>query len=152
MHDQQPPAVVNITSEPADPEPAPGLGSDRVPTPDVAPAGSGSTPTPPPSEGRDPGIKRPPRPSAPSRDPYNVALRGNIASMRQCATTHGAPVANMLIKMKVSTSGRTKTVQFEPAAINGTPLGACIKNVLSGIVFPAATDEKTLSFPVNTRG
>jgi hypothetical protein len=34
-----------------------------------------------------------------------------------------------------------KTVSLEPAKLNATPLGACIKNVLSVAAFPTAKDE-----------
>lgn len=156
MQNQQPPAVVNITSESTRRDPDPGPGSAGAVTPDAPVAGSGSAVTPPPIEGtgpdRDPVVKRPPTPPGPARNPYNVALQGNIASMKKCAVTHGAPVAKMQVKMVVSTNGRSKTVEFEPAAINGTPLGACIKNVLSDVVFPAATEEKNLSFSVSASG
>ncbi len=154
MQNQQPPAVVNITSESTGREPD--LGPDRAVTPYAPLAGTGSAVTPPPVDGpgpdRDPVVKRHPTPTPPARNPYNVALQGNIGSMRKCAVTHGAPAAKMQVKMTVATTGRSKTVEFEPAAINGTPLGACIKNVLSDVVFPTATEEKNLSFSVSASG
>ena len=56
----------------------------------------------------------------------------------------------MKVKILVATDGKVKGVVLEPAALNGTPLGACIKNVLSSAQFPKAQDDKEVT--VNFRG
>jgi len=50
----------------------------------------------------------------------------------------------------VSTDGRAKTISLEPAGLNGTPLGTCIKNVLSTSSFPKDKDEKQVSVTFKT--
>jgi serine/threonine protein kinase len=143
---QQPPAVVNITSSPDDRVKQP----DPPATPDVEtnPAvGAGS-------DSEDKSSDKPPdkttgkRP-APPEDPYKRAVRAKSADIKQCAQDHGAPPAGTKLVITVSTAGKTKGVTLDPAQLNTTPLGACIKNVLSSATFPTAKDEKQVTVTVS---
>ncbi|CAN5869035.1 hypothetical protein BH11MYX3_BH11MYX3_40310 [soil metagenome] len=139
MHQQQqPPAVVNITSSPDPREPqntGPGpLTPDK--TPDVVPD---KTPDKIPDKVPD---KTPVRPKG---DPYKAAIQVHRPGINKCAQDHGAPPPGVKLVITVSTAGRAKSVSLEPASLNNTPLGMCIKNVLSTASFPSAKDEKQVA-------
>ncbi len=136
---QQPPAVVNITSEPSpqlQPEPpAPDSATIESDVPIVA-EGSAKPPkrvTPPPEK------------PASKRGSYDEAIQANKARIAQCAKDHGAPPSNAKVVIVVTTTGKAKTISLEPTDLNGSPLGACIKNVLSGAKYPAAAAEMQVS-------
>ncbi len=134
---QQPPAVVNITSEPSQVTPpleTPGsAGSD---TPPVVADGSGSAVKPPPKKP----IDKPARPGS-----YDAAIQANKGRIAQCAKDHGAPPSNAKVVIVVTTTGKAKTISLEPIDLNGSKLGACIKNVLSGAKYPTAAAEMQVS-------
>ena len=132
MQNQGPPPVVNITASPSEPPPAvdPQV---AVVTPDAAEA---SKPVDkPPVE--KPITKVPP----PKKSPYDVAIQQQRSKINACATEHGAPDGQARVVIEIATNGKAKTVSLEPAKLNTTPLGACIKNVLSGATFPTAKEE-----------
>jgi serine/threonine-protein kinase len=143
---QQQPATVNITSEPRNDPPPDHTGSDVA----VA-AGSSETPETPVVPDKGSGTTSKPKDKVkPKADPYTEALRAQRPAVNKCAQEHGAPPTGVKVKILVATDGRVKGVVLEPAALNGTPLGACIKNVLSSAQFPKATDDKEVT--VNFRG
>jgi serine/threonine-protein kinase len=143
---QQAPAVVNITSSSANEDsvqPAPPR------EPEVVAAGSGSAAEPPPVD--KPVKERPAaKPAAPRGNPYTAALQAHRPGINKCAQDHGAPPAGVKVVIVVSTDGRAKTISLEPAGLNGTPLGTCIKNVLSATSFPKDKDEKQVSVTFKT--
>ena len=145
MQQQQQPAVVNITSSPDDrvkqPDPPPPPDPSTTANPGVG-SDTQALPDPPPEK---PPAKRPP----PQEDPYKRAVRAKSADIKQCAATHGAPPAGTKLVITVSTAGKTKGVTLDPAQLNTTPLGACIKNVLSSATFPTAKDEKQVTVTVS---
>jgi len=149
MQQQQAPAVVNITSSSA-------TGSDETPTstPEVVATGSGSVveptqvqPDKPDKPGTKPGKTPPPQPRG---NPYTAALQAHRPGINKCAQEHGAPPSGVKVVIVVSTDGKAKTITLEPATINGTPLGTCIKNVLSAAAFPKDKDEKQVSVTFKT--
>ncbi len=145
---QQQPTTVNITSEPRTDQPV-AAGSAEMPV----------VPDPGPDPEADPGVAETPKGSGAkvrtttppkAKDPYTEALRQQRPAVNKCAQEHGAPPSGVKVKILVATDGRVKGVVLEPAALNGTPLGACIKNVLSSAQFPKAADDKEVT--VNFRG
>ncbi len=138
MQQQQPPAVVNITSSPdnrADSNrPTPGQGSDAAPD-----KLSDKTPDRLPDKLPD---KTPVRPKG---DPYKAAIQVHRPAINKCAQDHGAPPTGVKVVITVSTNGHAKSVSLEPATLNSTPLGMCIKNVLSAAAFPSSKDEKQVA-------
>jgi hypothetical protein len=140
----QPPPVVNITTEKREdpplpdplPDPSPGSGEAgsaavaKAALPSEAPTGSGD---------KKPAIKRPPA------NPYNAVVQAQRGKVLQCGRDHGAPPANAKMVITVGTNGKTKNVSFEPTSLNGTPLGACIKNVLASARFPTADADRIVS-------
>ncbi|MFN0246575.1 MAG: protein kinase domain-containing protein [Kofleriaceae bacterium] len=139
---QQQQTTVNITSEPRPDQPVVEPGSAAMTTPDDPPA------VEEPSNGSGSAKVRPP--TTKPKDPYTEALRVQRPAVNKCAQQHGAPQTGVKVKILVATDGRVKGVTLEPAALNGTPLGACIKNVLSSAQFPKAVDDKEVT--VNFRG
>ena len=141
MQNQQPPAVVNITSSPDDTRPPPPT-NDGAGSAVVADSGSGSDAKTPPE--KKPPEKKPPE-KKPKGDPYKEAIQLHGSGVKQCASEHGPPPPGVRVVITVSTDGRTKNVSLEPANLNNTPLGTCIKNVLSAASFPSSKDEKQVA-------
>jgi hypothetical protein len=145
---QQPKEVI-ITQEPArDPvgEPAvdvPAAGDDQAPADAVrggAGAGGASTEVArPPSK-----VVRPPPPN-----PYNAVIKSYRPQMNKCVQDNPLPPGNVKMVIVVATTGRPKTVSFEPGSLDATPAGACIRSALSTATFPAAKEERTVTVPVS---
>ena len=146
MQQQQAPAVVNITSSSAND------GSDEVPVvPTPVALGSGSAAeTPVLDKGTVKPDKPVVKPTPPRGNPYTAALQAHRPGINKCAQEHGAPPAGVKVVIVVSTDGRAKTISLEPAGLNSTPLGTCIKNVLSATTFPKDKDEKQVSVTFKT--
>jgi serine/threonine protein kinase len=143
---QQPqqPSVVNITASP-DNEPVVKPDPVKQTTTPAAPgtgSGSGSASQPvvlPP--------KPPPKPSPSAA--YTDAIRARNSEINKCAREHGAPPANASVVILVATNGHAKTVSLEPAALNASPLGTCIKSALWLATFPSSKDEKQVKVTLN---
>ncbi len=137
---QQQPPTVNITTEPRTDVP---IASTETGSANVI------SDEPEPTEQPDP--KTPTRTVPPKKkDPYTEALRVQRPAVNKCANQHGAPPSGVKVKILVATDGRVKGVTLDPAPLNGSPLGACIKNVLSSVQFPKAQEDKEVN--VNFRG
>lgn len=174
---QQPPAVVNITSASAAPSSgslattgsasprldaavpadsaAPPAVDDATATAHAATDGSGAdfSEEPDRSSARPLGgstsrrdRRIPPRPA----NPYTDALRASQASVNKCAQQHGAPTA-VKATLVVAVTGRAKSIALEPGAVESTPLGTCIKNVLSASSFPKADNDVKVSVTFNPK-
>jgi serine/threonine-protein kinase len=140
MQDQSP-TTVNITTTPAPPpmtpttpRPPPPIDAGSAAVVDAA----GSAVKKPPSTTRTP----------PPTNPYNAAIRGKRQGIQQCGVDHGLPPAGSMIKINVGTSGAIETMELVPPGLNGTPLGTCIKNVMSGTKFPPG--KQSLDVPLKT--
>ncbi len=132
----QQPAVVNITTEPAN-----NSGGAVVVPPPTRPvavkpgagnAGSGTKPPPP----------TPPRKRV---SPYDEAIQLNRSKITKCGQEHGAPPSNARVVIVVTTTGKAKSISLQPPDLDGSPLGACIKNVLSVAKYPSAQGEMQVS-------
>jgi len=133
---QQPPAIVNITSEPAQPPIAEQV---AAPTPGTPASGSDEVvvkATPKRA------LEKPPA----RRNSYDETIQANSSRIAQCTRDHGLPPSNAKVVMVVTTAGKAKTIALEPPDLNVSPLGACIKNVLSGARYPVAPAEMQVSF------
>lgn len=87
---------------------------------------------------------------APPANPYTAAVAVHKGAIHKCVQDHGLRTSAKL-RIVVTTAGRTKSVSFEPEELNGSPVGACIRNVLSAATFPKASDEKQLVVPVQLK-
>jgi len=134
---QQQQQVVNITSEPAPVTNDPPPGPSPPPVGSATPTGSGSVEPPPVQH---PVVKRPAR-----RGTYDEAIQSNKARIAKCAREHGAPPSNAKVVIVVTTTGKAKTISLQPADLDTSPLGACIKGVLAGARYPAAPAEMQVS-------
>jgi len=137
---QQPPTTVNITSTPSEP-PREEPGSAAVAE---LPAEVIETTRP-----TTPAIKKVPPTPPRKADPYTEALRSMKPAVNRCAQEHGAPTQGVRVKILVAMTGRVKGVSLDPAGLNSQPIGACIKNVLSGASFPKADGEKEVSVTIH---
>ncbi|MBL0213916.1 MAG: serine/threonine protein kinase [Myxococcales bacterium] len=135
---QQPPAVVNITSSPDNSRDPVGSGGNVTPD-----AGSNKPPIGDNTKVPDRIPDKPP--IKPKGDPYKAAIQAHRPGINKCAQDHGAPPPGVKVVITVSTDGHAKGVSLEPAALNSTPLGMCIRNVLSAAAFPSAKDEKQVA-------
>lgn len=151
---QQQPTTVNITSSPAEtvaqvPAPTP-------PPPTPMPPEQGSAIAQPPDGAGSATKKATPTTGGgataktPKGNAYTQALQAHRPGITKCGVEHGTPPAGSKVVIDIATSGKIKTVQLEPAGLNSTPLGTCIKNVLSAASFPSAPDEKQLTVNLKT--
>ncbi len=147
---QQPPSVVNITSESVTPPVA-----TAQPTPgSAAPTGSATPVAEPGSAAKPPAHKPPPTTPPPSTGPkrsaYDAVIRAQQARVAQCARDHASTPApgNAKVVIDVTTDGKARRIALDPPELDASPLGACIKNVLSGAKYPTAADEVRVSVPL----
>lgn len=109
---------------------------------DAAPASTAPPDEPPP---KTPGSTK--RPPAPPRDPYKAEIQRFQPQIYQCANQH-AFKGEATGTIRIGADGRAKAISFAPVSIDGSPLGTCVRNVLSGLRFPKATVEKEISFKI----
>jgi eukaryotic-like serine/threonine-protein kinase len=149
MQQQQPPSVVNITSESVTPPvattPPPGSAAptgSAAPVVDNGSAAVKAPPTKPPTT--------PPPSTGPKRSAYDAAIRAHQARVAQCARDHASTPApgNAKVVIDVTTDGKARRISLEPPELDASPLGACIKNVLSAAKYPTAADEVRVSVPL----
>jgi serine/threonine-protein kinase len=134
----QQPTQVNVISGPAEAASEPPRPGPAEPPPKGQAQAQPIPPAPPKPPPGPPPQKRP-------TDPYNEVIRARKEAINKCAQDHGAPPPNAKVVIVVATDGRTKTVTLEPSALNSTPLGLCIRNVLSSAAFPRSRDEKQVA-------
>ena len=139
---QQAPTSVVIQQAPDDRVPA----AAKVDTPAAAPAPAvvapaPATPTPAPAPVHPAAMKHP-------TNPYLTAIESHLPSLSQCLRDHAenempsAASASIVI----APNGRTKSVTWKPDALNSSPLGGCLKNVLMATTFPTSAAEATLTW------
>ena len=116
----------------AQPDPAP---APVAPDPPVVVVAGSDTPRAPDK----------PKPPLVKRDPYREAIAAHKPELDRCANDHGGVPAGARVVIVIGVDGHAKTVTLEPAGLNSTPLGACIKNVLQIATYPTAKDDKQLS-------
>jgi serine/threonine protein kinase len=132
MQKQNPPPVVNITASPAPIAAVPEVGSNVRPPDDPPPAPVGTL------------VKRP----APKKSAYDIALQHQQTKINACAQEHGVPLGKARVVIVIATNGKAKQISLEPASLDASPLGACIKNVLSVATFPTAKAEMQVAVPL----
>ncbi|HSN28066.1 MAG TPA: serine/threonine-protein kinase [Kofleriaceae bacterium] len=140
---KQQPAVVNITSTPDT--------SARVVTP---PAPADAAVAAAPVDAADV-LKPPPvRPQHKRAASYDAAIAEKKPELATCINEHKdtLPTGTFKAVIKVGASGRAKSVGFEPESVSATPLGTCIRNVLSGADYPASAAEVEFKVPLHVGG
>jgi serine/threonine-protein kinase len=91
-----------------------------------------------------------PRPPA-QLGPYDRVLAASRNDINQCLQDHPDGVVPQSAQLHIAIDGHPKSVTLHPDGLNSSPLGACIRNILSGARFPAAKDEVDMSFPFKAR-
>ena len=90
-------------------------------------------------------------PVHPALSPYDQVLAANLGDINQCMRDHTDGTSPQSAKVTIAKDGHVKSVALHPDAVNGSPLGACIRNILAVAKFPAATDEKDLTVPFKAK-
>jgi eukaryotic-like serine/threonine-protein kinase len=142
---QQAAPVVNITSEPRLPEPE----APEAPVNEVEPAGS-SKPAPPPASSTKRPTGRQPAAKPPRRSPYTEAVQAHATQITRCAREHGRPPSDARVVIIVATTGKARQVTLEPAALDASALGACIRRILVGARYPTAAAEMRVTVPIKS--
>jgi serine/threonine-protein kinase len=122
------------------------VGPDKVEAPDKG--GSDATVATP--KERDPKRRTPPPPTL----SYNGAIDAKKPAMVRCLNDHrddGLPNEAITVSIKISTSGKAKTVSLSPGTLNSTPVGACLRDVLMSAAFPAATTDVDITVPLKPK-
>ena len=140
---QQQPAVVNITSTP-----------DRVGQPPAAIDAAVIADEPPPAP--DAGLKvTPTGPKKPRRPAtYDAAIAERKPELAACINDHKDALPTGVFKavITVGASGKAKSIGFEPEGVSASPLGSCIRNVLTGAEYPTAAQDITFRVPLHVEG
>ena len=151
---QRTPSVVTIDPGPGRPVRTTDSGViilDAEPADERAPTGSADPPATPVSDPTTPGKRSGgptvgPSPIKPAMlhhvDPYTAVLLAKQSEVNRCVTDHGLPPPETKLQITVAPDGHPRDITFEPASVDGTPLGTCIKNVLRGAVFPHADKDR----------
>jgi hypothetical protein len=113
-----------------------------------SPAEPGGSPAEPPPEARRdaPGKAKVDR-RRPAVNPYQEAIKARKADADRCAAAHGELPPGTRLEIVIGPDGRPKSVTLAPAAVDATPLGACIKKVFRGATFPRSDRD----FPLDIR-
>ncbi len=120
-----------------------------APPPPVEQPAPGSA-SPPPDPGANPKeIKKPPTVVHPhGGNPYLAAIEPHLGSLSACLRDH--PDVEMptgaSATIAIAASGRAKSVAWKPDALDASPLGACLKNVLMTTAFPRAAADQTINW------
>ncbi|MBN2714623.1 MAG: serine/threonine protein kinase [Deltaproteobacteria bacterium] len=82
------------------------------------------------------------------------AFKGQKGRVKNCFTTHSDELANInqiSFIFTVNASGSVQKVDLQPASINGTPLGGCVRKVATSTQFPPQPGAITFTIPVRVR-
>jgi eukaryotic-like serine/threonine-protein kinase len=138
---QQQPAVVNITSTP-----------DHVVTP---------PPPPPPPVTADAAVEqqadaavavvRTPTPRRHRAATYDAAIAEKKPELAACINEHKDALPSGVFKavITVGASGKARSIGFDPEAVSASPLGTCIRNVLTSVEYPTAAQDITFRVPLH---
>jgi hypothetical protein len=145
---ERPPAVVNITTEKSEPEqptkPTLPPADDQPVAAKVATADNDTNTKAPAAPAKLTATARP-KPKKSGSAAYDEAIQAHRTRITKCAQDHGAPPSNARVVIDVTTTGKAKAILLEPADLNASPLGACIKGVLAAAKWPTAESEMRVS-------
>jgi serine/threonine-protein kinase len=130
-----------VVAPPPSPPPPPS-GSAQVAT------GSAATLPPPSTHKR---VSPPPAPASSAAKAYDVVITAHSVALSRCAKDHPGDAPPSSAQVRIAPSGRPVAVTLEPAALNATELGACLKNVLQALQFPTAAMEVQVTFPFHVK-
>jgi eukaryotic-like serine/threonine-protein kinase len=89
-----------------------------------------------------------PRPLAdrrrPAGDPYQDLVKARKPEADRCTTRDKLPPGTSM-EIVIGPDGHPRSVTLAPAAVDDTPLGACIRKVFRSVTFPRADRDVTLN-------
>jgi len=137
---QQQPAVVNITSTPdhvATPPPPPPVVADAAVVVEAPAADAGAKTT---------ALPKKHRPAS-----YDAAIAEKKPDLMACINDHRDALPTGVFKavITVGATGKAKSIGFEPEGVSTSPLGSCIRNVLTGAEYPTAAQDITFRVPLH---
>ncbi|MDC3962729.1 AgmX/PglI C-terminal domain-containing protein [Polyangium jinanense] len=81
-----------------------------------------------------------------------AVVRGGFSSFRPCyeavLQTNPAASGRIILDFKVGTDGHMTTLKATAESAATQPMEACMRDAAQGFVFPAATKETTVSYPI----
>ena len=80
----------------------------------------------------------------PAGNPYQDLVKARKAEADRC-TTHGNLPPGTSMQIVIGPDGHPRSVTLAPAAVDATPLGACMKKVFRSVAFPRADHDFTLN-------
>jgi hypothetical protein len=82
---------------------------------------------------------------------YDAAIAERKPELATCINDHKDALPTGVFKaiITVGASGRAKSVGFDPENVSSTPLGSCIRNVLTGAEYPTAPADITFRVPLH---
>ncbi|HUJ59300.1 MAG TPA: serine/threonine-protein kinase [Kofleriaceae bacterium] len=113
---------------------------DTLPTHVMTPGSAAGDPSPVP----------PVHPHRVRSDPYTAAIEAKLPALNKCLSDHAEtalPGSGGHATILIGGDGKPKTVALEPASLEATALGACLRATLMAIGFPAAHDDKRITVP-----
>ena len=151
MQQQQAPSEIKITQENVVDKAPPPTNEPPGPTHVMDQKGSDNTVTPPidkqpPDDKRPDVVKKQQKPKT-----YNEAIAEKKPEMNRCLADHldsASGHSQFQVAITIAASGSAKSVQLNPDAIDKTPLGGCIRNVLMSVNYPSSPADQVLRFPV----
>jgi hypothetical protein len=80
----------------------------------------------------------------PAGDPYQDLVKARKPEADRC-TTHDKLPPGTSMEIVIGPDGHPRSVTLAPAAVDDTPLGACIRKVFRSVTFPRADRDVTLN-------
>jgi serine/threonine-protein kinase len=83
---------------------------------------------------------------------YNDAVREKRSEMEACFNAHrdvALPAEPMSASLTITAAGKATQVVLTPPSLNASPIGQCLRNVLSSTKFPTAPNDNNLKFPLS---
>jgi len=117
-----------------------------APPPVEEPAATGSASAPPDKQPAV-AVKKPPRGGHES--PYLVPIESHLGQLSSCIAEHpdaGITTASVSASITVGPDGHAKAVSWKPDALDASPLGGCLKNVIKGLGFPHGANDVTFTW------
>lgn len=83
----------------------------------------------------------------------DAAIAAKKAALTQCIIDNAKGVtADMMASLSIDTSGRASSVRISPDAMNMSPVGQCLRNVLTTTTFPKSTTTQSIQFALKAKG
>ncbi len=98
-------------------------------------------------------VVKPPPPVVVRPRTIDAAIAAKKAALTQCIIDNAKGVtADMMASLSIDTSGRASSVRISPDAMNMSPVGQCLRNVLTTTMFPKSTTIQSIQFALKAKG